>query len=55
MANVQVQVDFLRNKRGGQSLVLAGYRYNYLGDFCQSSVNICKQFGPRSGPTESQS
>ena len=27
MANVQVQVDFVRNKRGGQSLVLGGYRY----------------------------
>ena len=42
MANVQVQVDFVRNKHGGQSLVLKGYRYmvqckyiNYLGDFCQ--------------------
>ena len=32
MAHVQVQVDFVRNKRGGQSLVLGGY---YVGDFCQ--------------------
>ena len=41
MANVQVQVDFVRNKRGGQSLVAGGYMYmistliNYRGDFCQ--------------------
>ena len=27
IANVQVQVDFVRNKRGGQSLVLGGYIY----------------------------
>ena len=27
MANVQVQVDFVRNKRGGQILVLGGYMY----------------------------
>ena len=27
MAKVQVQVDFVRNKRGGQSLVLVGYKY----------------------------
>ena len=27
MANVQVQVDFVRSKRGGQSLVLVGYMY----------------------------
>ena len=35
MANVQVQVDFVRNKRGGQSLVLGGRYINYLGEFCQ--------------------
>ena len=40
MANVQVQVDFVRNKRGGRSLVLGGLQVcgqykNYLGDFCQ--------------------
>ena len=39
MAIVQIQVDFVRNKRGGQSLVLGGYRYGqyikYLGNFCQ--------------------
>ena len=33
---VQVQVDFARNKRAGQSLVQGDYKYiNYLGDFCQ--------------------
>ena len=56
MTNVQVHVDFVRDKRSGQSLMLGGYMYiNYLGNSCQSSVNICKQFGPTSGPTESQS
>ena len=40
MANVQVQVDFVRNKRGGQSLVLGGLHVydkyiNHLGDICQ--------------------
>ena len=46
MTNVQVHVDFVRNKRSGQSLVLGGYMYiNYLGNSCQSSVNICNQFG----------
>ena len=35
MANVQVQVDFVGNKRGGQSLVIGGYRYMLSGDFCQ--------------------
>ena len=56
MTNVQVHVNFVRDKRSGQSLMLGGYMYiNYLGNSCQSSVNICKQFGPTSGPTESQS
>ena len=56
MTNVQVHVDFVRNKRSGQSLVLGGYMYiDYLGNSCQSSVNIYKQFGPTLGPTESQS
>ena len=33
MTNVQVHVDFVRNKHSGQSLVLGGYMYiNYLGD-----------------------
>ena len=27
MANVRVQVDFVWNKRDGQSLVLGGYKY----------------------------
>ena len=27
MAHVQVQLEFVRNKRGGQSLVLGGYMY----------------------------
>ena len=27
MANVQIQVDFVRNKHGGKSVVLEGYMY----------------------------
>ena len=27
MANIQVQVDYVRNNHGGQSLVQGGYRY----------------------------
>ena len=45
MANVQVQVDFVVNKLGGQSLVLGGYMYMVSTLIILATfVNICKQF-----------
>ena len=35
MANVQVQVDFVRNKRGARGLHVYDKYINYQGDFCQ--------------------